>query len=173
MNFQAYLVKQNSSPLLNVTLIGALVFFLSIYLWAFEVDETISLLASVTGILLALIGALLNRGKGLFEVSEEVLFINEKNIIAGSSVYPISAITNLRFYYDSFYGQSPFGYFIEHAGAILYGMNNRVTFMVDQQELQFLFYLSEKMQADNFFSFLAVLKEKRVLYSFRRRDYYN
>jgi hypothetical protein len=154
-------------------LLERFIFFVSVYLWAFDVDETIALLASVTGILLALIGALLNNGKGWFEVSEEVLFIDQEKIIAGSSIYQISAITDLHFYYHSFYKQSPFGYFVEQAGAIEYGMHNRITFMFEQKEVNLLFYLSEKAQADSFFSLLTIFKNHGIVYSFRRQHYYH
>ena len=57
MNFQAHLVKMNSSHEINMALIGLILFFLSIFVLAFHLPDWIGLLTAIIGILMVLIGS--------------------------------------------------------------------------------------------------------------------
>src|SRR4051812_21076425 len=103
MEFKAFLVKKNSSPLLNLSLIGLLCFMLSFFCWAFADFETLGLCLTVGGILLVLIGALANKGKGLIEVDDNYFIINELGIEIKSVPYNYSDIKDLKFYFHSYY----------------------------------------------------------------------
>ena len=142
---------------------------LSIFGLAFKATVDIAVFPAVIGIVLVVIGAVLNRGKGLFEVDTEILSIDEEQIKLGTSVYPISSISHLYFYYHSFYSQSSFGYFTEQTGLIEYGMDNRISFNHNNAEVLCRFYLANIEQANNYFTLLYILKQKGVSYNSEMR----
>jgi hypothetical protein len=139
MVFQANLIKTNSSPAINLSLIGIIVFFLSIFTWALEAPEAIALTASVSGLLMVLIGGVLSRNKPLYEVDKDFLVIDERAIQIREQVYQLKEISQLQFYYDSFYRKSPFGYYKETLALIEYGMKNTISFKIMVRNLMRLF----------------------------------
>ena len=138
---------------------------LSIFGLAFDSTADIAAYPAIGGIGMVVIGAVLNRGKGLYEVDTKILSIDEQQIQIGSSVYPMSSISQLQFYYHSFYSQSSYGYFTEHSGFIEYGMHNTISFRHNKQEVSRRFYLANLEQANSYFALLAFLKERGVAYS--------
>src|SRR5690349_18092573 len=118
MEFKTFLVKQNSSPALNFSLLGVITFMTSIFCWPFSFLENIALCLSVAGIVMVLVGGLAGKGKGLIEVDDKLLVLREQGIELKSFSYPYSEISDLEFYFDSYYSQSPFGYFTENSGMI-------------------------------------------------------
>jgi len=143
MLFKANLIKTNSSPAINLSLVGILCFFLSVFMWAFDALETIALFTTVAGLVMVVIGAVLSRNKPLYEVSKDMLVIDERSIQISEQAYQLHEVSNLQFYYDSYYCQSPFGYFTETSGLIEYGMNNTISFKSDGKDFIATFYLAE------------------------------
>jgi hypothetical protein len=162
MVFQAYLIKANSSPAINVSLIGIILFLLSVFGWAFEATQQLALICTIAGFVLVLVGAVAGKGKGLFEVDKEILSIDDEKISIGPVVYPFAGVSQLQFYYHSFYGQSPFGYFTETSGLIEYGMNNTIRFRYNKLDVTATFYLANMEHANQFFALLTYLKERKI-----------
>jgi hypothetical protein len=169
MTFRANLIETSSSPAINLSLLGIIVFFLSIFAWALEVPETVALTATVSGLVMVLIGGVLSRNKLLYEVAEDLLVIDELTIKIKEQVFQLSDISVLQFYYDSFYSQSSFGYFTETSGMIEYGMKNTISFKSDDKDLNETFYLANEEQANNFFNILSKLTGNGIAYSYSSR----
>jgi hypothetical protein len=169
MVFKANLIKTNSSPAINLSLIGIIVFFISIFAWALEAPEAIALTVTASGIIMVLIGGVLSRNKPLYEVDKDFLVIDELIIKIREQVYQLKEISELSFYYDSFYSQSSFGYYTETSGFIEYGMNNRISFKSEDKDFNETFYLASEEQANSFFNLLHRLKENGIEYSYSSR----
>lgn len=171
MNFNAYLIKANNSPSVNIGLGGGCLFMFSIIFLVIPVVEKIGFILAVSGILIALIAALAGGGKGAIEVDTERVSFNDDSIMIRSVVYPYNEISDLSFYYDSFYSQSSYGYFTENAGRIEYGMGNRLNFVYKGVSVQVSFFLANEFHANAFFLMLKQLELNRVFYtiSFRQR----
>ncbi|WP_207495443.1 hypothetical protein [Aridibaculum aurantiacum] len=159
MQFQAYLIKQNSSPALNVSLIGIILLMLSIFVWVIPSTEDIAIGSSLLGISMFMIGTIAGKGKGLFEVDKAILFIDNVTIRLGEASYPLASVSQLSFYYHSFYSQSVSGYYTEHSGRIEYGMNNSISFVHNKQTITALFSLANIDHANNFFTFVKYLQQ--------------
>jgi hypothetical protein len=159
MEFKTYLVKMNSSPQLNFGLIGVIVFGVSVLCLLLLVPQTISLILSIIGIIMVLIGALSNNGQGLIEVDDKFVIINEYGIEIRSTFYAHSEIDSLEFHFDAYNGQSPFGYFTETSGLIEYGMSNRLSFKNKDSEISEMFYLANQEQSNSFLLTIELLQK--------------
>lgn len=164
MEFKTYLVKMNSSPQLNFGLAGVFVFGLSVLCWLlfWPVLEFIPLILSIIGIVMVLTGALSNKGKGLIEVDDKWMVLNEYGIEIRSVFYPYSELEDLEFFFDAFNGQSPFGYFTETSGLVEYGMSNGLRFINKDSEISERFYLANEEQSNSFFLMIELLKKSGV-----------
>jgi hypothetical protein len=160
--FKAFLVKMNSSPQLHFGLAGVIVFGVSIIFLMLGIFVNLSYFLLICGIVIVLIGALSNKGKGLVEVDTEILIINHKGIQIGASLYPYNEITNLVFYFDGYNGQSPFGYFTETSGRVEYGMFNRISFSSKDLSISEMFYLSDQKHSDSFFLTISLLQKQGI-----------
>jgi hypothetical protein len=159
MHFQAYIVKQNTSTSINISLVGIILFLLSIFGLAFESTEDVAMYFSIGGFFLIIGGAILGKGRGLFQHSTDVLSVDEKEITICGLSYPLQDVSKLSFYYHSFYSQSSYGYFYEPSGLIEDGMNNSISFIYNGQPVSTLFSLANIDQANMFFATVKYLQE--------------
>lgn len=142
----------------------------SIIFLAIPAVEKIGFILAVSGILIALIAALAGGGRGAIEVDSELLSFNEDAIVIRSVIYPYNEISDISFYYDSFYSQSSYGYFTENAGKIEYGMGNRLNFTYKDVRVQVSFFLGNENHANAFFVLLKQLELNRVFYTIDYRQ---
>ncbi len=171
MEFRAYLIKANSSRSLSIGLTGVGLFFISILFFAFPPLETIALILSIGGIVIALIGAIASKEKAVIEVDDKMINFNDQGIEIRSAFYRYAEITDLEFYYHSFYSQSPFGFYTENAGHIEYGMANHVSFRTGEVRILEVCFLGNQVQATSFFMFLNELKTSKISYSMNYRQH--
>lgn len=154
----------NSSPQLNFGLAGVIVFGISVLCWLlfWPVLEFVPLLLSIIGIIMVLTGALSNKGKGLIEVDDKLMIINEYGIEIRSAFYAYPEIEYLEFFFDAYNGQSPFGYFTETSGLVEYGMSNGLRFVHKDSEIAERFYLANEEQSNSFLLMIDFLQQKGV-----------
>ncbi|KIC93528.1 hypothetical protein OI18_17415 [Flavihumibacter solisilvae] len=172
MMFQTFLIKTNDSDSMLVSLVGALLFIVSICLWAFKVGDAISLSCTLLGIVLVIIGIVGGNGRSLYEVDQQrIIKIEMDRIVVGTEAFEFNKIDSLEFHYHSFLNQSSLGYFTETAGAIEHGINNVVNFKLGDRKVSERFFISSIQHADKFFSTLKVLKENGIQYNLSFRKY--
>jgi hypothetical protein len=171
MTFIANTIKSNASSGYIVGLIGVLIFQFSIICFIVPALQHLGIYLAIGGIILAVVGAVSGKGRGLIEVCDEVLHCHETGLSIAGKEYAFDSISALHFHFDSFYSQSSFGYFYENAGSIQYGMANRVSFVYESNKVSVSFFLGNIMQSDLFLSYLQELKARGIAYTFTQRDY--
>jgi hypothetical protein len=169
MNFTAYLVKVNQSPAINLGMAGISLFFIAVFLFAFNTWETFALILAGGGILLAFISALTGINKPLVEVDNKLLVFDDHGIRIGENMYPYGEIRELELHFDSFYSQSSSGLFYEHSGQIEYGMGNRIRFIYAGDQISAIFYIANQVQAASFFLLTAELKNNKIAFDITYR----
>jgi hypothetical protein len=169
MIFKANLVKTNSTPAIHLSLIGIIVFLVSILLWQFEVPDDFAWTGTIGGLLMVLFGGVFSRNKPMFEVDEDLLEINELTIKIRERSFTLGDISGLEFFYHSYYSQSPSGYFTEPSGLIELGLNNKIGFTSNGEEITEMFYLADQEHADRFFSMLNMLRGNSIAYNYTYR----
>lgn len=171
MEFKTFLVKTNSSPAINIAIVGFISVLISIFFWAFDDLQDIALIFTFLGILLVLIGLITNKGKGLSEIDNQMMRIIDTGIEIKSQVYSFSDIKELKFFFHSFYSQSPYGYYFENAGMIEDGMSNTIHFISGNATIKEQFCLADMEHANMFFQTLNLLKSRGVILELEFRPF--
>jgi hypothetical protein len=169
MSFVAYTVKHGGGKYHRMTIGGIATIFFSCVFVAFNIALFLLILAA--GFTLIVVGVLKGGDKAMayYIDKNEILSLDEDEIKVGIVVYPMNEITDLKFYYHSFYSQSPRGYYTD-TGMVEYGISNNVSFVYIDQKKEFRFYLPNKKQADKFFRLIEEFKESGVQYQLKYRN---
>lgn len=161
--FKAALVTSNKSIALIICMAGILLFVCSIAGLMVR-SPNITMFCLLGGIITLVIGVIVGKGNvSAYTIQKDQFFIfTEEYIQIGLVIYPLKEISDLVLRYHSYNNQSPGGYYTEHSGKVLYGIDNHVAFTYREMYISTDFFLPNKKYADAFFEMMEYFKREGI-----------
>jgi hypothetical protein len=141
MEFRTKLVLGKKNKKARLSVLGALVLLVGVFMAMADGYERYALWTFVAGVVLLVVGAILAKGDlSDIEVSDSELVISRDGIRIGEEFYTMGLIQNMDFRVEGFDGMRGKSYDSPTEG-IINGMDNYLTFEVAGEEISCIFYL--------------------------------